>query len=313
MEAKKIKSEDFMNIILKSKAIDVLKDQLKEVANYYRYNSWNPEKRMKIDCASLTDAQREKVEKVPQGDELLNRNALNIIRYWERAASSSRETKAYNLESLATMLKVFISKIPKYALFRQSDDGDMLGYVVTKIGYKPPRRTRRYTEPAYTWVSMACHEQGSNVLSTVYFHQEDIKDRKSCAELVNLKGYVPATQEILRRYEDEVARYKELRSKVGHQVLGSGRCDVVGEERRWWGGTSRSETEASLDVDGRKTRLVVDIEEASDNDRKRSGKDADIPVLDGEFWKDMATERGRRTATPVAAGPATKRSRTGRR
>lgn len=283
-----------MNITLKSEEIEVLKDKLAVVANYHRYNSYNPEKRMKIDLASLSGDQLKQVETVLEKRSEINKCPLGVIKQWKKIMANPNDRRAQTLEQLATILKAYLSKVPKYMLFKQSEDEDMLGYVVTKVGYQPPERHSGWTSPAYVYIQLVSHVQGKNKSFNLRIHKADMA--KNCAEILNSAGYFMATDDMLAAYLKEVERYTSMRGKVGHQVLGTGRCMVVGEEKRWWGGTSRTESNASLDVDGRRTRLVVDFEEEVDDEDRHSssrrGDKADIPMIDGGFWKTKAISKG---------------------
>jgi len=282
-----------MFITLKSKEIDALKDKLTVVASYARTNDWNPEKKMRVNLANLTDEQVTVVEKVLEKDPERNRNPLKDIKQWRKVLENPDDRKAATLEQFPTILKTYLSKVPRYMVFAQTEDDDFLGYVVTDIGYQKAVRNSGWTTPAYAYMKLAYYEQGKNKVDVVKFSQEDVKG-KTCAQIMNASGYAIATDESLAKYEEELVRYKVTRGAVGKQYLGSGRASVISHEKRWWGGMSRKENAISLDTDGRRSRLVVDLYEEKDDEdgRRRSGEKADVPVCDGSFWKTKSTSQG---------------------
>jgi hypothetical protein len=282
-----------MYITLKSKEIDALKDKLTVVASYARSNDWNPEKKMRIDLAKLTEEQIGVVEKVLEKEPERNKNPLKDIKQWRKILENPDDRKAATLEQFPGILKTYLSKVPRYMVFSQTEDDDVLAYVVTDIGYQKAVRHQGWTSPAYAYMRLTYHEQGKNKVNTVKFSQEAVKG-KSCAQIMNASGFVMATDESLAKYEEELLRYKATRGAVGKQYLGSGRATVISHEKRWWGGMSREENALSLDTDGRKSRLVVDLYEEKDDEdgHSRSGEKADVPVCDGSFWKNKVTSQG---------------------
>src|SRR5688500_4414504 len=97
-----------MNITVKSAELDQLKS-LPEVSKFLEYNSWNPKKSMKIDLASLRDADLNLVTKVLQKDPKANACPLDVIKQWHKVKDNPSDAKARTLEQFATILKKYVA------------------------------------------------------------------------------------------------------------------------------------------------------------------------------------------------------------
>ena len=111
-----------------------------------------------------------------------------------------------------------------------------------------------------------------------YFYKNEVVG-SSCAEILDNACLVTGSPELDAQFDKEVARYKELRGIVGKQVWGSGSCESTGD--RW------SRHGYSLDVDGRKTKLVIDDHVEGTDRKKNEATEGKAPTLDGSFWKDL--------------------------
>lgn len=278
-----------MNITLKSKELDQLKD-LPYVKKFLEYNEWNERKSLKVDVGAISDADVVKIIKVLKKDEVTNKCPLDVIEQYKKVKANPNDIRPRTLEQFATILKEYLSKVPRYYLFQQNEDEDFLGYVVTSVGYTPPKRERGCTSPAYVYARTMYYEHGENKSQTVWFYKKDIEGKK-CSEIMDKSGYTTATDDLLSRYDKEVELYKKYRAGVGMQVLGSGEGNAIGEESSWWGGKNKTNNTIELEVDGRKSRLVVDDQEENEENRRDRGEKADLPFADGSFWKVKGVER----------------------
>jgi hypothetical protein len=277
-----------MNITIKSKELDQLKD-LPYVKKFLDYNSWNnTNKSLKVDVSTLTDTDMKKIVSVLKKDEVTNRCPLDVIEQWKKVKANPNDQRPRTLEQFATILKEYLAKVPKYYLFQQNEDEDFLAYVVTSIGYTPPKRERGGVRAGYVYARLNFYEHGKNESTTLYFHKKEIEG-KTCAEIMDKSGFMIATDDMIKRYELELERYKKYRAAVGLQVLGTGEGHAIGETASWWGGKSLNTIE--LEVDGRKSRLVLDDQEEGEESRKDRGEKAEIPLLDGSFWKIKGVEK----------------------
>lgn len=268
-----------MNITIRRPFLDKLKGSgFKQVDDYLRFNDWNSNASIKMDVGLLKDDELAKIVKVIQADPVANSNSLNTIELWKKARANPKDQKARTLEHFATILKEYIATIPNYRLYSQSESGDWEAYVAVSVGYKPPRKTRDGVEPGYTWLKGAYYHRGEIQYHSWHFYAKEVKGR-SCSEIIDGNKLVVATAELDAQYEKELIRYKELRGAVGRQLWGSGYASTV-SENRWY----RNDT-FSLDVDGRKARLVVDDHVEGSDKNKNEAVEGEAPTLDGSFWK----------------------------
>lgn len=277
-----------MNITIKSAELDQLKE-LPQVAKFLEYNSWNPRKSMKIDVAALTLKDLSMVTKILSKDPRGNACPLDVIKQWSKVRENPNDAKPRTLEQFATILKNFIRKAPKYMVFKQNEDSDWLPYVVSSVGYQPPKRSSYGTSPAYTYMKLKYYEHGKIHDETLRFYARDIES-KTCSQIMDRSGYILGTDDLVRAHEAETEKYKRYRAAVGLQVLGSGMGEVIGEEQRWWG-SSKTMNTVTLDPEGRKSRMVVDDQEENEEDRSDRGEKAQIPLIDGNFWKGAAVSK----------------------
>jgi hypothetical protein len=278
-----------MNITLKAKELDQLKE-LPGVERFISYHSYNAERKMKIDVASLTEPQLKKVEHVLQKNPTLNRCPLDVIQQWRKIKSNPNDQRPRTLEQFATILKTYIATVPKYTLFQQTEDEDWLPYLVGAIGYTPPKKTSHGVQPGCVWMRLYKYIKGKKESENVYFYKTDI-EKKSCSEIMDKSGYMIATDDMFKRHAEEVERFKIYQALLGKQVLGTGSAEVIGSEASWWGGKQTPTSNVELEVDGRKSRLVIDLYQEEDDDNRRSsrGEDAELPLIDGSFWKIKGT------------------------
>lgn len=276
-----------MNITIHSEELDQLKD-LPAVKKFLDYNSWNPKKSMRLDVASLGERELVTVVKVLSKKPKENSCPLDVIKQYKKVQENPKDSKARTLEQFATLLKGLLRTSPKYMLFQQSEDGDWLPYVISGIGYQPPVRHRSGTSPAYVFVNLKYYEHGKIQSSSVQFYAKQIEG-KTGSQILDESGYIMATDDLVKTHAVEVEKYKKYRSAVGFQVLGAGEAQVIGEEKSWWGGKSTKTVE--LAPDGRKSRLVIDDQEETEEDRSDRGEKAEVPLIDGNFWKTAAVKR----------------------
>lgn len=282
-----------MNITVRRPFLDKLKDSgFKKVDEYLRFNDWNPKASVKLDVGMMTDDEKRKVVRVLRTDEVINRHSLWIIDLYDKARANPRNAIPKNLEHFATILKEYVATVPKYRVFRQGEDGDWDAYVAVSIGYTPPRKQRDGTIPAYTWMKLAYYHQGSVTTTNFNFSAQDVKG-KTCSQILDEAGVITGSVDLDSQYERELAKYKSLRGAVGKQMWGSGTCSSTG------GGWHRSSY--SLDIDGRKAKLVIDDHEEGKNKDKNESTDGELPVLDGAFWKEKGLSRDDDDSDPVEA------------
>lgn len=265
-----------MNITIRQPFLEKCR-VVKSVDEFLRYNSWNKKSQMQVDLAGLTAAEFTKVVKVLKEDEILNARALRSVALYEAAKANPKNVVSKTLEQFAVALKDYIAQVPKYRVYQENDEGDWNAYVCTDVGFMKAKRIRGGIIPAYTFLKAAYYSRGSVEHSQWNFHIEDIRN-KGCAEVIDDSCLISGSTDLDARYEAEVARYKELRGAVGKQMWGKGQCESVGS--RW------DRRSYSLDVDGRRAKLVVDDHVEGTDRNKNESTDGEAPVLDASFWKN---------------------------
>lgn len=273
-----------MNITIRRPFLDQLKGQgFKNIDEHLRYNDWNSGASLKIDVGVLTEPELKKILAVIKKDPKANSNSLNTIELWKKAQENPKDQKPRTLEHFSTILKEYIATFPKYQFYVQNDNGDWTAYVAVNVGYKPPRKTRDGVEPAYAWLKGAYYCRGSIHNQTWHFTANDVKGN-TCSHILSEEGIITASGELDARYEVEVARYKQLRGSYGTQVWGEGYAESA-TSRGWRGSNS-----FSLDIDGRRSRLVIDDHVEGSDKRESEATTGEAPVLDGSFWKTKGRE-----------------------
>ena len=256
---------------------------IKKIDEYLRYNSWNEKVSMKLDVGMMTESELAKILTVIKKDPVANSNSLNTIELYKKAKANPKNCVPRTLEHFATILKEYIGSVPKYRIFKQGEDGDWDAYVAVSIGYCPPRRTRDDgTIPAYVFLKAAYYHKGDIKYTSWNFHTNEVKGCE-CAEIIDSAGLITGSPELDAQFEKELARYKELRGAVGRQMWGSGMCRSAGDS--WYSSSY------SLDVDGRKARLVIDDHIEGTDKKRNESTEGEVPLLDGAFWKDKGISK----------------------
>lgn len=280
-----------MNITIKQPALDQLKS-VKVVGEYLKYHSWNAKVSLKIDIGELTDTEFAKVKHEVAKDPEANERAMKSFSLFEQAKADPKNCVVKTLEQFAPILKGYIAQVPRLRIYQEGEDGDWDAYVATGVGYVKAKRDRNgYVHPAFVFLKAAYYDRGSVQYSSWQFHADEVRGA-TCAQILDNACLLTGTPELDQQYESEVARYQELRGAVGTQVWGKGPCVSVGDRWSW--------NKYSLDVDGRRTKLVIDDHvEGKDRDRNES-TDGETPVLDGAFWKEKAVSSDDDDETRVA-------------
>lgn len=265
-----------MNITVRQPFLGQLKDKgFKKIDEYLKYSDWNPKASLKINVAELGESGLAKVLAVIKKDPSANKASLRTIALYKEARENPKNSVPRSLEHFAFALKEYIATIPKYRIFQQSKEGDWNAYVAVDIGYVPPKNRRDSFEPAYVYLKAAFYSKGRIDSVKWSWRAVEIKG-KACSEILDDAGLLTGSKDLDAQFEKELARYKELRGAVGRQLLGAGPCSAVGS--RWY--SSRY----SLDIDGRRARLVIDDHVEGENASRNESTEGESPTLDGAFW-----------------------------
>lgn len=199
---------------------------------------------------------------------------VTILERGDKATCVS--AKAFNAQFIEIM-----RKIPGHRIyFKDEEKGVWFAYYVERTEYHPAVTHREkdeedggfntWTTPAYVTVTCRYMELGERQTETFTMSQEAIVGKDPLAALAAVGWYVE-TPELREQYEAEMERYTSIAQKNGHQLLGTGECEVIerdadGGERSWW---SSWYSNVRLDNDGEPARLVIDYIEADEDDDSR--------------------------------------------
>lgn len=102
-------------------------------------------------------------------------------------------------------------------VFSASITGKPLAYVVTRLDFTPPSEE----ETGKIFVELKANAKARLATATVRISSPDIVG-KTVAEVLAAKGFVKETPELMKSYDETVARYFEWRGQYGAQFSGSG-------------------------------------------------------------------------------------------
>ena len=102
-------------------------------------------------------------------------------------------------------------------VFSASITGKPLAYVVTRLDFTPPSEE----ETGKIFVELKANAKARLATATVRISSPDIVG-KTVAEVLAAKGFVKETPELIKSYDETVARYFEWRGQYGAQFSGSG-------------------------------------------------------------------------------------------
>lgn len=272
-----------MKIVIRGGAVDALKDKgFQEIDSFLRYHGAGEP--LKLDIVSLSTKQIDLLSKAILAHKDLpgHKAALDAIKLWADIQKNPKNAKCWSLEQTVSVMKQYISTSPRYMLFYQSESGIMFPYVVYEIEFVKARGRN----PAHVNIKMKCYKKGANHDREITIYGKEAKE-SNCQDVLTKRNYSLATQALLDSYDADVIEYRRLRNAVGKQVVGTGPAEVCSKD--YWGSGT-----IMLEVDGKKSRLVIDNIDESDNNpsRWRAQKTEDeAPTTDGSFW-DMKRKIG---------------------
>lgn len=198
-----------------------------------------------------------KVE-VPFGQ--LSNAELSYLRDLYQAAGPEMSARAAQLATLqevmndngvrfeAEALEMIVPAIARYLmtnairgwLFTANVSGKPLPYVVTRLDYTPSSND----ETGKVFVELKANAKGTITMATFRIDAKDI-DKKTIAEIFAAKGFLKETPELIRVYDETVARYFNWRAQYGAQFSGQGtgflpRIRILhiaiptGRAKMWW-------------------------------------------------------------------------------
>lgn len=265
-----------------------------------------PKQRVSIDISGLLTEEVDKIAKVAAK---ISKPAARRIAAWRDLREDPEGKPIWTALEMETALIHFIVRLPHKMIFERGEDGQMLPYYVTEIKFHEAekhvdRDTKRvWWDPPY----VTLHASGY-----MNEHTESIKRSweagekagsggmfvgLSVEEMLERADVFPEREKTYERYKAELARFHELYTATGRQMLGIGRChdgDAVGTDdedqnyrrhrrrRQAWEIRNRR----TLTREGQPSRVVIDMD--GDKPTKEDEED-DNSVAEGttsaEFWR----------------------------
>lgn len=209
--------------------------------------------------------------------------ALQILSAYKKIKVDPDAAKPTNLRDLAPALKAYIDKNSKSKFLFKVVDGDIkLPYLVVNIDYEPSKpMSGGGVSPAHTDIDLKYIYMDEIKTTCINYYDEALratdaegnKTKKSVnltvAQLLEAKGYIIGTDELMDYYHKELEIFFKYRDQVGEQFTSTGYGRSM--EDRW------DDKLAALNTDGVPHKLVVD------EPLKRKTK-ADDHFVGSGFW-----------------------------
>ena len=272
-----------MKIVIRGNALTSLKGKgFQEIDSFLRYHS--DEGPLKLDIVSLNNKQITMLQTAISADrdQPGHKASLDAIKLWADIQKNPKNAKCWSLEQAVSIMKQYISTSPKHLVFYQSESGIMFPYVVHNIEFHKARNKC----PAHVDIDMKCYKKGSIKDRCITFYSEEAK-KSNCMDILTTRNFTLATKELITAYEKDIIEYMRLCNATGMQILGTGPAELCTKD--YWGSGT-----VMLEVDGKKSRLVIDNVDESDDDPSRwkpIKTEDEAPVTDGSFW-DMKRKIG---------------------
>ncbi len=210
-----------------------------------------------------------------------NRRVIWALRNVE-TIESGKPVKIKRLTILAEAIKKAVSVLPnKFVFYRMKRYQAYLPFFVREIEYSPSQQFK----PENVSISLVALHRGdrgegdssNDGSELVSFHKDNLKG-DTLEKILEAKGLLLETPDLMREYEEDLKRYYEISPKVGCQYLAEGWAaeitfDKDGDER--WGDY------VPMIRDGRPSKAVVD-------DREDFG--SETAHVSCEFWDADASK-----------------------
>lgn len=205
-----------------------------------------------------------------------------------------KEVKARTLRQAALLITEALLQTPRrhvYERLQDADEGVEVAYYVHGVEHHKGDRERR--RPEFVEVKLAYEEFGRIRTKSVCLHHEQCLGKTGQQALA--LGGMMFENEILRSdYEYLIEdRYSKIKDAIGKQFLAVGLADdqnIDGNEKNshngWW--YSSHSTNLRLDKDGEPARVVIDIFQEEESERRSRDES-----VSGWFWKQAARSKSR--------------------
>lgn len=195
------------------------------------------------------------------------------IATWISVITAGEFAKARTVKHFESLLTEFLRQAPGHRLYEKNDQmGEAwLCYYVNNVEYHPPQRGTYGTTPAYVEMEIVWNEMGGMDRARVHFHDSEVRGRTPVEALAEA-GYFIETPERREQYMQEHETFSYLFEKVGMQMLatGTGTDDLDGNPKRndswYW----RKTNTIALEKDGSPSRVVIDVFQEDDHDRRET-------------------------------------------
>ena len=205
-----------------------------------------------------------------------------LVKAWLNISHDTKFAKIKNLRVLHAALTSVIKGTKNHYIFKKDNNDQMLPYFVSRIEYYPAFTSSGIYHPAHTdliYGYLVPHQSDSS--RTVAFYLEELRGGIAVEELLANEAFVVETDELMEKYAADMKIFHKYRVMIGEQFLASGMAESGDSENsryRSWG----SRSNVALDVDGKGSRVVVDVEK-SDLENKYTTNY--IP------WEDLSLEK----------------------
>ncbi|MBU1173285.1 MAG: ATP-binding protein [Proteobacteria bacterium] len=215
------------------------------------------------------------------------------IETWISACERPGTQKVRKLEHFCDLLGEYILQVPGHRIFQKHDkDGNAwLCYYVESIEYHPARQGNYGDKPAYVEMTTMYDKFGSRKKNSSSFYDSDVRGRK-IEEILANDGYYIETEEMRKKYLEEVRKYTEIIPQIGQQytVCGIGTSDAPKskDEDRYSYHSNSMIFVFENNVD-KTNRVVIDTftEDGSDPEREHQN-------INTWYWHDKQEQYERR-------------------
>ncbi len=281
-----------MNLKIRKEAAEAIGLDNLEKAGVLSSSGWAYNNHRIVDLNLLdpkqVDALEKFFERIPRELPNVPRCRFDIALY--KKAQKDPGQRARNCEQMATLMKLYLSKVDGHRVYR-SDGEHWLAHYVNRVVFHPKEHSRGdRVIPAWVGVEIVWEYLGGRTGKVVHLQEEDCRGRTPSMAL-QAAEYVVETPDLRAAYLGEKARFDELQPRVGLQLETRGRAtdDLDGNKDEdddrwsWWRRVGVIETGS----DAEPGRAVVDVFKENP---KEDNEDEDHAV-DSMFWAHNKVKR----------------------
>ena len=194
-----------------------------------RVSKWASDDRSEdIKLGDLSPAELDSLEAMFVADGL--NTGVRKIQHFKKICVNPTGATVSRLETLEIALKEWLGGTPNKWLFCEQNDGVMVPYFVEDIRFE--KASKRDQRPASVRVKMRATLRGGDANESLAFEHGDLKGKHTVEALMNKKGYYLETPDLVKDYEEQLARVTDIRDKVGEQFAATGQSFAQGKYHR---------------------------------------------------------------------------------